>query len=400
MHAEIVTTGTELLLGVISDTNATYIARQLKDIGLDLYYITSAGDNQERVAGVLDTALDRSDVIITTGGLGPTVDDVTREAVAQTTRRELVLDPTLVQSIEAFFERRGYTMSDNNRRQARIPEGAIPIENPVGTAPCFIVEDERGVIISLPGVPREMKYMISNVVVPYLRERFDLTQVIKTRTLRTCGIGESSLDTRIADLEESANPTVGLAAHPGQSDIRIAAKADSPELADAMIAEMEGQVRERTGEYIFGVDDDTLEGMIVDLLRKKNLTIAVGEVNTWGLVSGALEQADPQGVTFFGGWVLSTKHRWTLGRDSTLSKDNKQEGLRLAHTIRNLSNADVGLAVVNNGIGDTYMVVVSDDEVRERTMPFRAYERHSQTWVASLALDLVRRMCLGLPHPN
>jgi len=398
LHAEIVTTGTELLLGVITDTNSTYIANQFRDIGLNLYYITSAGDNQERVAGVLDAALNRSDVIITTGGLGPTVDDVTREAVAQATHRALVSDPTLERSIEDFFQRRGYTMTDNNRRQARIPEGAIPIENPVGTAPCFIVEDERGVIISLPGVPREMKYLMSHIVVPYLCEKFDLGQVIKARTLRTCGIGESSLDARIADLEEGSNPTIGLAAHPGQSDIRITAKADNPELADAMIAEMERQVRERVGEYIFGVDDDTLAQTIIDLLSKKNLTIAVGEVNTWGMISGALEQADPQGITFFGGWVLANQHRWTLGHDHTLSKDNKQEGLRLAHMVRNLSSADVGLAVVNNGIGDTYMVAVSDDEVRERTMPFRAYESHAQTWVTSLALDLVRRMCLGLPQ--
>jgi nicotinamide-nucleotide amidase len=398
LHAEIVTTGTELLLGVISDTNSTYIARQFRDIGLNLYYITSAGDNQERVAGVLNAALARSDVIITTGGLGPTVDDVTREAVAQATGRELELCLSLVESIETYFAKRGYTMTENNRRQARIPKGAIPIENPVGTAPCFIVEDERGVIISLPGVPREMEYLMTHVVIPYLREKFDLSQVIKSRTLRTCGIGESTLDSMIGDLERSSNPTVGLAAHPGQSDIRITAKADTIEQADAMLAEMESNLRARVDEVIFGVDDDTLEEVIVGLLRERDLSIAVGEVNSWGLVSSWLERADPPGTTFFGGWVLSTKHRWTLGADDTLSKDNKQEGLRLAHTVRNLSRADVGVAVVNNGLGDTYLVVVADENVYERTLRFRGYESHSQAWIASLTLDMVRRMCLGLPQ--
>jgi len=239
LNAEIVTTGTELLLGVITDTNSTTIARQFRDIGLNLYYITSAGDNQERVASVLDTALGRSDVIITTGGLGPTVDDITREAVAQATNRELVFDEAMSASIEAFFKQRGYTMSENNRRQARIPQGAIPIENPVGTAPCFIVEDERGIIISLPGVPHEMKYLMEHTVLLYLKEKLNLRQTIKARTLHTCGIGESALDAQIADLEESTNPTIGLAAHPGQSDIRITAKADSEAEADALIAEME-----------------------------------------------------------------------------------------------------------------------------------------------------------------
>jgi nicotinamide-nucleotide amidase len=398
LNAEIVTTGTELLLGVITDTNSTYIARQFRDIGLNLYYITSAGDNQERVANVLDAALDRSDVIITTGGLGPTVDDITREAVAQATNRDLVYDDGLAQSIEAFFQQRGYTMSENNRRQARIPEGAIPIENPVGTAPCYIVEDRRGIIISLPGVPREMKYLMEHTVLPYLREKLDLRQIIKARTLHTCGIGESSLDHQISDLETSANPTIGLAAHPGQSDIRITAKADSEAEADAMIAEMEARVRERVDAVIYGVDDETLQSVVIRLLRERGLSIAVAEVNVGGLLSGWLDDADPQGQTFHGGWVLSKQHRWTRGQDSTLPKDIRQEGIRLATEVCTVIGADVGLAAINAGPENTFMVAVWEDVIRDRTMRFRGYDAHSQNWIASMSLDLVRRICLDIPN--
>ena len=398
MNAEIVTTGTELLLGVISDTNSTYIARQFRDIGLDLYYITSAGDNQERVARVLDAALDRSDVIVTTGGLGPTVDDITREAVAQAMGRELVYDEGLARSIEAFFQQRGYTMSENNRRQARIPEGAIPIENPVGTAPCFIVEDQRGIVISLPGVPREMKYLMEHTVLPYLREKLGLSQIIKARTLHTCAIGESALDFQIADLETSANPTIGLAAHPGQSDIRITAKAASEAEADAMIAGLEARIRERVGLVIFGVDDETLQSVVIRLLRERGLSIAVAEVNVGGLIAGWLDDADPEGQTFHGGWVLSRQHRWTRGQDNTPSKDIRQEGMRLATEICTIVGADVGLAAVNAGPESAYMVAVSEDVIRDRTIRFRGSDPDSQRWVASMSLDLVRRICLNIPE--
>ena len=396
MHAEIVTTGTELLLGVITDTNSTYIARQLRDIGMNLYFITSAGDNEERVAQVIDAALDRSDVVITTGGLGPTVDDVTREAVARATGRQLALDPQLVASIEAFFQGRGYTMSDNNRRQARIPEGAIPLENPVGTAPCFIVQDPRGVVISLPGVPREMKYMMTHAVLPYLRDELGLTQIIKTRTLKTCGIGESTLDSHINDLEASPNPTIGLAAHPGQVDIRITAKAASEAEADAMIDSMEARLRERVDEVIYGVDDDGLESTVIALLRERALTIAVVEPNTGGIIAGDLSNADPEGHIFRGGWVLSQERTPTAAADQSRFDSPRQEALHLASTVRDSIGADVGLAATNSGPDNTYLVAVCNDQVREYTMRFRGHDRHLHMWVASLALDMIRRMCLGL----
>jgi nicotinamide-nucleotide amidase len=311
----------------------------------------------------------------------------------------LVLDEDLALSIADFFAQRGYHMSDNNRRQARIPQGAIPLPNPAGTAPCFIVEDERGVVISLPGVPREMEYMVEHAVLPYLRDRFDLGQIIKSRTLRTCGIGESTLDSHIGDFETSANPTVGLAAHPGQSDIRITAKADSEAEADAMLAEMEARVRERVDEFIFGVDDDRLESVVVDLLLERGLTIAVAEISASGLLAGWLSDADPEGRSFKGAWVLPEISDWTLASDVRRPSEPRDQAQHLARSVRASAGASLGLAIVNRGPDKAFISVVDRDQVYERTTRFRGHEPHSHNWIASMALDLVRRQCLGLPDP-
>ena len=226
--AEIVAIGSELLLGQIVDTNSAWMAERLTALGVDMYYKTVVGDNPGRMNEVIDRALDRSDVVVTSGGLGPTQDDLTREIVAEVTGRELVLDPGLLEQIERRFRSRGFVMTKNNERQAYIPEGAIPVENPNGTAPSFIVEDPRGVVFSLPGVPVEMKWLFDNRVAPYLRERFDLSELITHRILKVAGMGESAVDDLVGHLiANSRNPTVGVLAHPGQVDVRITAKAPS-----------------------------------------------------------------------------------------------------------------------------------------------------------------------------
>ncbi len=275
MNAEIVTIGTELLLGEIVDTNSAYITRQLRDIGVNVYYLTTVGDNKERIAAAIRTALARSDVVITTGGLGPTVDDMTREGVALATNRPLEFRPDLFEQIRERFEQLGAPMSENNRVQAYIPAGAIPLTNRLGTAPCFIVETEQGTVISLPGVPREMKDMLAQSVIPYLRERTGGKGIIKARVLRHAGIGEGLIAAQIADLETWSNPTVGLAAHTGQTDIRITARADTEAEADALIAQAEAIIRERLGRYIFGTDRDQLDEVFLALLRERGLTLAV-----------------------------------------------------------------------------------------------------------------------------
>ena len=294
MNAEIITSGTELLLGETVDTNSAYIARALRDIGVNLYFKTSVGDNVERMALALRQALARADVVIITGGLGPTVDDVTREAVVLATGRELALYPECLAQIETIFARWGRSVGENNKRQAYLPEGAIPIQNPVGTAPGFILETAEGTIIALPGVPREMERLMGDAVLPYLRGRLGAGgMIIKARTLRTVGLGESWIDERIDAQMRSANPTVGLAAHSGIVDIRITARAEDAAAADAMIAGMEAQVRAAIGDVsIFGAGDEKLEQVTADLLAQAEVKLAIVESATGGEVARLLRAAD------------------------------------------------------------------------------------------------------------
>ncbi len=293
MHAELVMIGTELLLGEIVDTNANRLARMLRDIGLDLYYKTTVGDNEARITQILNLALDRSPVVITSGGLGPTVDDMTRQAVANATGRQLVYSTELEAQIAARFRGFGREMAENNKRQAYLPEGALPLLNPVGTAPCFLSEDiaGRGFIISLPGVPRELEHMMTHTVIPILVERMGGAKIIKTRVLRTCAVGESNVDRAIGDLETERNPTVGLAAHAGQTDVRITAKANTEAEADALIAVMEARVRERLGVAIYGLGQETVAEVVGRLLAEKGLTLGVVDTLTGGQLAGELSEA-------------------------------------------------------------------------------------------------------------
>ncbi|MEK7441743.1 MAG: CinA family nicotinamide mononucleotide deamidase-related protein, partial [Chloroflexota bacterium] len=301
VNAEIIAIGTELLLGEIVDTNSAHIAKKLRTIGLNLFYTSSVGDNEQRITDVIKHGLERSEVVLTTGGLGPTVDDMTREAIARATDRQLFLDEKLLVEIEERFSVMGRKMTDNNKRQAYRPTDSIAISNPVGTAPSFIVDTGKSVVISLPGVPREMDYLMDCAVIPYLRERFNLKSIIKSRVLRVSGLGESVVDQHIGDLEKLSNPTVGLNAHAGFVDVRITAKAEKVEDADTMIAEVEKVARERLGDHIFGVDGDTLESVVISLLAKRSETVAVIGSGTSGRMTGRLSTADPDHKFFRGG---------------------------------------------------------------------------------------------------
>ena len=238
LNAEVIAIGTEILLGDLTDTNSVFIARTLRDLGINLFFMTSVGDNEKRIADFIRIALSRAQIVITCGGLGPTIDDMTRQAVAAATDRGLTFHQDLLDQIAERFKGFRSQMTENNKRQAYVPDNAVIIENPVGTAPSFVVEYDDRVVISLPGVPREMKFLMNEKVVPYLRQKFGITnQIIKEKILKVAGIGESSLDDAIGTtLLEASNPTVGLAAHSGQIDVRIAAKAETTDQADTLIA--------------------------------------------------------------------------------------------------------------------------------------------------------------------
>lgn len=407
MHAEIITTGTELLLGEIVDTNSAYIARRLREIGLNLYFKTSVGDNEERTALVLRQALARSDVVITTGGLGPTVDDVTRPAVARATDRELVFVPELWTQIVAHFERWDRTPTENNRRQAYIPAGAIPIENPVGTAPCFIVDSAPGIVISLPGVPREMEYLMEHNVIPYLRERLGLHEVIKTKVLRTAGIGESTIDDLIADLMAESNPTVGLAAHAGQTDVRIAAKAESEASAETLIAGMEARVRERLGDCIYGQGKQLLEEVLVARLRERGHTLAVLETNSRGAIAQRLANVPGSQDIFRGGLVALEAETLIRSLDvpgALIAQHgflSCQVAEEVARRMASTYQASLGLAVLGTAgededvygqkTGHTCLALVGLAEPVRQEFTIGGSTRLSQTWVSIRALDVVRR---------
>src|SRR3990172_8836427 len=286
MQAEIVSVGSELLLGQIVDTNSAVIGRHLAAIGLDLYYKTTVGDNLNRLTAVLCQALARSEVVITTGGIGPTADDVTREAVAAATGRELEFSEHLMAQIGAF-----------------IPRGAIPIENPVGTAPAFVVEVGERCVITLPGVPREMEHLLVTRVLPYLRERYGLKGEIRLRVLKVVGLGESRIGELLADfMEKGRNPTIGTLAHLGQVDVRIAAKGSDAETAQRLMEPVEAQIRERLGDLILGADSETLESVISAQARRVGARVAVAESGSGGVVAERLAAGIGEG--FAGGVVL------------------------------------------------------------------------------------------------
>ena len=385
MQAEIVMIGTELLLGEIVDTNANMFAKALRDIGMDLLYKTKVGDNEDRISDVLSLALDRSDVVLTSGGIGPTVDDMTRQCVANATGRKLVYSEELEGQIASRFRNFGRPMADNNKRQAYIPEEAMPLENPVGTAPCFLSEDVngRGCIISMPGVPRELDHMLHNVVIPILADRMGGRRVTKVRVLRTCAVGESNIDRTIGDLMTESNPTVGLAAHAGQTDVRVAAKADTEEEADALIAPMEEELRKRLGVAIYGTAKETVAEVVGGLLNEKGFKIGVVDTLTNGQVVREFEE---NGV----GDVVASH-----SQDGVVSSDNSRA---LAESIaKNAApNGGVGLAMIGPFEDNTTFMAVHSPDI-QTCIESRRFQKsdHISRWLVIQGLDIVRRSILG-----
>jgi len=248
--AEIITIGTELLLGEIVNTNTQVIALALRKVGVDVYRTASIGDNPDRIAKILLESISRADIIIATGGLGPTVDDPTRQAIAQAFGQELIFYPDLWDEIVRRFSKYGIKPPENNKQQAYLPENAESLPNPRGTAPGIFLEINESLIFALPGVPLEMEGMMNEQVIPRIKTRYSLTGVILTRNIKVEGIGESQIDALIRDLEQLSNPTVGLAAAKGYVLIRITAKAENEDLADALLQELEEEINTRIADWI------------------------------------------------------------------------------------------------------------------------------------------------------
>jgi competence/damage-inducible protein CinA-like protein len=365
--AEIITIGTEILLGEIVDTNTRYLARALRDLGVDLFRTITIGDNVERIAAAIRESMEQAQIVITTGGLGPTVDDPTREAVARAAGVETEFRPDLWQQVVDTIARYGRTASENQKRQAYVPRGAIGLPNPVGTAPCFIVETPRNAIISLPGVPNEMEYVLHESVIPYLQRRFKLDEVIKIRVLHCAGLGEGMIDEKIGDLELLANPTVGLAAHTGVVDIRIAAKARNDAAANQMIAIIEDQIRQRLGNVVFGMDDEVLEQVVLQAVAKRGWTLAAVESGLDGLLARRL----PRVVSHAG-----------------LTSAALAEAVRAA---RAQASADAALGVsVDPDQRAADMVLITPQGEQSRRITYGGPPRSLPGWAMNLALNWLR----------
>ena len=381
--AEIITIGTEILLGEIVDTNTRHIAQALRGMGVDLYRTITIGDNTERIAEAIHNSMNRAEIVITTGGLGPTVDDPTREAVARAAGVELEFREDLWQEVVAIISRYGRTPSENQKRQAYIPKGAIGVSNPVGTAPCFILEttvrstvemrneQRQSVVISLPGVPNEMEYILHESIIPYLQKRFNLDQIIKIRILHCAGLGEGLIDEKIDDLEKLSNPTVGLAAHTGVVDIRIAAKAKSEAEADEMIATIEKEIRARLGDVVFGAGEDKLETVTLNEVAKRGWTLTAIESGLDGLLARRI----PHTTAF--------------------SNLNPAALMVALHAARAESNADaaIGVAVYPEERAAEIALITPKGE-RTHHITYGGPPRSLPRWSVNLALDWLRRRAM------
>lgn len=302
---EIVAVGTELLLGQLVDTNTSYIAQKMADNGIDVYATHAVGDNRERIAARIRASLQNTDGIITTGGLGPTVDDLTKEAICDALELEPEFNDAALAFIEERFAFMGRVMRENNRKQAYLPHGAVMLKNPNGTAPGFIAFAKDGKFVaSMPGVPGEMKPMLGDHLVPWLRERLNVSSFITTRILKTVGMAESEIDHRIGDLFATLeNPKIGVLAHAGRCDVKLMAKAASKEEAARLIAPVEAELRHRLGDSVFGADSDTLESVVLDELLARRETLALAESCTGGLVASMLTRVPGASRAFLGGVV-------------------------------------------------------------------------------------------------
>jgi nicotinamide-nucleotide amidase len=417
MAAEIMIIGTEILLGQIVDTNAAFIAEKLAAAGIDVYYKTVVGDNEKRIETALRQALERSDIVIAAGGLGPTEDDLTRTVFARVLGRRLVLNQELLEKIRQRFASRGLVMSPNNEKQALVPQNAIILENPRGTAPgLFMKAGARGekVVVAMPGVPLEMKLMLTEQVIPRLKEYLGQASVISSRVIKTCGIGESKVDELIGDLfRASRNPSLALLAYPSEVHIRITAKAESEEAAGSMIEDLEGKVRERVAEWIYGRDQESMEEVVGKLLQKAGQTISVAESCTGGLICNRITDV-PGSSRYFERGIVCYSNRSkveVLGVPSLLLERygavSAEVAEAMARGVRELGRSDLGLAVTGiagpeggtpeKPVGLVYIALAWKGGVRSKEYRFFEERLANKARSSLMALEMVRRHLLGLP---
>lgn len=405
--AEIISIGTELLLGRILNTNAAYLSRKLAELGFDQYFQTTVGDNPERLIRAARSALLRNDLVIMTGGLGPTVDDVTMKSVADLAGRPLVLDSRVLKDIRGYFERRGVKLPPGNKVQAMVPRGARCLVNKFGTAPGLIIEYMDKVIVCLPGPPREMEPLFESGVKPYLEKRFGPGCTILTRTIKTIGLPESRVNMIVKDLLKLGPPTtVGIYAKLREVHLVIMAKSSSERRAARAMRAIEEKIRRRLKGHIFGYDDETLEEAVGAILRGKKMTLSIAESCTGGLLSKRLTDVSGSSAYFTTGIVTysnDSKRNFlgvsgvTIDRHGAVSS---RVALEMAHGIKHYACTDIGVGITgiagplggkqSKPVGLVYIAFVTDKKEIVREFRFSGTRQDVRWSAAQAALDMMR----------
>ncbi len=413
MRAEIISCGTELLLGHITDTNATYIAQSLAALGIDLYFASQVGDNHGRVVETLQRAWQRSDLVIMTGGLGPTEDDLTRESISALLGETMEIDAQLEANLRAKFVHLTTVMPERNLKQATLIPSAQSIANPVGSAPGWWVERDGHIIVAMPGVPKEMYRMWEEEVVPRLSAYTG--GLIFTRILRVYGLGESTVEERLGDLIHASNPTLATYAKSDAVDVRVTAKAETREQAVQLVAEMEERARAVLGYHVFGIEKDTLAGVIGKQLQMRNQTLGVMESLTGGALASTITDFSSSSKHFIGGIVAYSSDlkarmgvpREILERYGAVSEETARA---MAHAIRERLGTDFAIGITgvagpdkqeDKAVGTVHIAVEGPEGVVTAMGPgWRGSREDNKRHAVLSALNLLRRYLEGTVTPN
>jgi len=408
MKAEIISVGTELILGHVVNTNASYISRSMAEIGIDILYHSAVGDNEERISDSLHRALKRSDIIITTGGLGPTVDDITLAAIAKTINRKLVFNKAIAEKIKDYFRKKHIPFIKASFRQAYIPEGSLWLKNAVGTAPSLIIQCEDGqkFIVCLPGPPREVTTILENELIPYFKKHIKTQGLIKSRLIKLIGLSEVSVDSKIKDILKLERPTtVGIYTNPGEVHIKITAKAGNEKECGENIKKIEKVVRKRLSKFIYGVDNENLEGVVVDLLIKSKNTLGIAESCTGGLVTHRITNISGSSNCFKMGIVAygndaKIAHlgvsRALITRYGTVSK---LVAIAMAKGIKKAANTKIGIGITGiagptgatktKPVGLVHIALVSDKKKMSKKCFFLGKREDTKFLASQAALELI-----------
>jgi nicotinamide-nucleotide amidase len=407
MRAEILSCGTELLLGHITDTNATYLAQSLAALGIDLYFVSQVGDNQGRIVETLRRAWERSDLIVMTGGLGPTEDDLARESISALLGETMQVDPELEKNLRAKFATSRNPMPERNLKQATLIPSAQALPNPVGTAPGWFVEKDSRIIVAMPGVPREMYRMWENEAIPRLASHTGAT--IFTRLLRVSGLGESTVEELLDSVIHATNPTVATYAKQDAVDVRISAKAATIDEAERLVAETEAKARAVLGEHVFGTDKDTLASVVGKLLQARHQTLSVMESMTGGLLASSITDIAGSSAYFVGGLVsYSTELKAQLGvPPETLEQCgavSEETAHAMAHAVRTRLGTDFSIGITGvagpdqqegKPVGTVYIAVEGPDGVvTSGGQGWRISRSDNKRLAVLSALNLLRRYLL------